>query len=34
MRIKMLFMGSMMRKGLRRDLQKLKAIMEKHNTNV
>jgi len=34
MRFMMFFMGSMMRKGVRGDLQKLKELMEKSDTNT
>lgn len=34
MRIMILFMGATMRKGVRGDLQKLKQVMEKQNTDV
>ena len=34
MRFMMFFMGSMMRKGVRGDLQKLKELMEKQDTNA
>jgi hypothetical protein len=34
MRFMMFFMGSMMRKGVRGDLQKLKELMEKQDSNA